>query len=107
MSPQIFVNFARMELDIQLVDYSKDTLLKVKIFVANLKVMSIFCFDKSNVVTPTGYMNSCVHNGVEIRCTFYQLLDNGSSMDLGLHFEYDTKTIFKHASYHELARSVQ
>ena len=96
-----------MELDIQLVDYSKDTLLKVEIFVANLKVMSSFSSDKSNVVTPTGYMNSCVHSGVELRCTFYQLPDNGSSMDLGLHFEYDTKTTFKHDSYHELARSMQ
>ena len=95
-----------MELDIQLVDYSKDTLLKFKIFVANLKVMSSFCSDKRNVVTPMGYVNSCVHSGVEIRCNFDQLPVNGSSMDLGLHFEYDTKTIFKHASYHELARFV-
>ena len=96
-----------MELDIQLVDYSKDTLLKVKIFVANLKVRSSFCSDKSNVVTPTGYVNSCVHSGVELHCTFDQLPINVSSMDLCFHFGYETKTTFKQASYHELARSMQ
>ena len=61
MSPHIFViNFAGLELEVQVVDYSKDTLSKVEIFVVDEEVRSRFCFDEENIITLTADVNSCV-----------------------------------------------
>ena len=65
--------FAGLELEVQVVDYYKDTLSKVEIFVVDEEVRSSFCFDEDNIITPTGYVNSCVQSGGEIHCIFNQI----------------------------------
>ena len=52
--------FAGLELEVQVVDYSKDMLSKVEIFVVDEEVRSRFCFDEDNTITLTGDVNSCI-----------------------------------------------
>ena len=52
--------FAGLELEVQVVDYSKDTLSKVEICVVDEEVRSSFFFEEDNIITLTGDVNSCV-----------------------------------------------